>query len=84
MERTMSREKSSWYEEMMTQGLMRYSATTERWPAVLRPGLAQLDQQPAHGHGHKQLRDLPEKQETDHTGSSLLSGDFAPPVFCVR
>lgn len=84
MERTMSREKSSWYEEMMTQGLMRYSATTERWPAVPPTGPCQLDQQPAHGHGHKQLRDLPEKQETDHTGSSLLSGDFAPPVFCVR
>ena len=80
----MSREKSSWYEEMMTQGLMRYSATTESGGVVLRPGLAQLDQQPAHGHGHKQLRDLPEKQETDHTGSSLLSGDFSPPVFCVR
>lgn len=31
MERTMSPEKSSWYEVMMTQGLMRYSATTERW-----------------------------------------------------
>lgn len=78
----MSREKSSWYEEMMTQGIdeiQRHHGEVAGCPSD--PGLAQLDQQPAHGHGHKQLCDLPEKQETDHTGSSLLSGDFAPPGF---